>query len=659
MNDEIARKIGDALDSEQGLAGHPEIAKLLEDPENAEYARHLSRMRRWMASWPLEVPSSDAFEALASRIDAQIGQRFSGDFTRTPDFDDEEPSAGASPRPKAAAMPLGQAKRLEAKPLARAGAVVPRPSSPAAASPPSPSPTSAPSHARFPHPARLDARPAPKPLSEPTPAPAMAAPPTPVEPEERWAVDDTELVVVEAEETRPEHDAEPLSAGRPLDPTPASPIPAAAPRAETPLGSGEDAPLLIEPEAEDRVSLIPLDEPAPTRADASEAPIEERISLIPLDEPAPPKRPEPLLHAKPASPPMAKPKRPAEPERFSIPTITPAPSAPRLDWVGAPTEPVRPSAKERGSRWGVVMLGLAAIAALGIGLASYSRGFLTRASEPPAATPSAPASPSATASVTTTGSAATGRDEEPPAEAQETPSAAAASPALAEPASTPAPAPPEAMAPMPVASAEAELGDARRDEGSLPMASASDMVSRERGGLREAAPRARAVRTSPRSEALGGLDDADGSPTAGRVDIAAVAARGASAPAAAPAPSARSSASAPEEQLDHATRASGGGASAQAAVDAPRGPVRETLDRETVQAVMLGVEPAVRACAGDRHGTAQVDVVVQSSGRVSTATVTGTFQGSAEGSCIARAVRSARFPAFSGEPLRFRYPFGL
>jgi hypothetical protein len=74
---------------------------------------------------------------------------------------------------------------------------------------------------------------------------------------------------------------------------------------------------------------------------------------------------------------------------------------------------------------------------------------------------------------------------------------------------------------------------------------------------------------------------------------------------------------------------------------------------------MQGVEPAVRACAGERHGSVQVDVVVQGTGRVSSATVTGNFQGSPEGSCIARAVRSARFPAFTGEPLRFRYPFAL
>lgn len=91
----------------------------------------------------------------------------------------------------------------------------------------------------------------------------------------------------------------------------------------------------------------------------------------------------------------------------------------------------------------------------------------------------------------------------------------------------------------------------------------------------------------------------------------------------------------------------------------PSGPVRATLDRETVQAVMQGMEPAVRACAADRHGTAQIDVVVQASGRVSTATVTGAFQGTPEGSCMARALRSARFPPFTDAPLRFRYPFAL
>jgi hypothetical protein len=75
---------------------------------------------------------------------------------------------------------------------------------------------------------------------------------------------------------------------------------------------------------------------------------------------------------------------------------------------------------------------------------------------------------------------------------------------------------------------------------------------------------------------------------------------------------------------------------------------------------MQGVEPAIRACAGERRGTAQIDVVVHgASGRVVSATVTGSFQGSPEGSCMARAVRAARFPTFTGEPLRFRYPVGI
>ena len=93
--------------------------------------------------------------------------------------------------------------------------------------------------------------------------------------------------------------------------------------------------------------------------------------------------------------------------------------------------------------------------------------------------------------------------------------------------------------------------------------------------------------------------------------------------------------------------------------EAASAPVGETLDRATVQSVMASVEPAVRACVGERHGTAAVDVVVQGSGRVTSATVTGNFQGSPEGSCIARAVRGARFPAFTGEVLRFRYPFAI
>ena len=85
----------------------------------------------------------------------------------------------------------------------------------------------------------------------------------------------------------------------------------------------------------------------------------------------------------------------------------------------------------------------------------------------------------------------------------------------------------------------------------------------------------------------------------------------------------------------------------------------ETPERGAVQSAIQAVEGNVRACSPDQHGTATVRIVVASSGRVTTATVSGQFAGTPIGSCVARAVRGARFPAFSAERFEITYPFQL
>ncbi len=92
---------------------------------------------------------------------------------------------------------------------------------------------------------------------------------------------------------------------------------------------------------------------------------------------------------------------------------------------------------------------------------------------------------------------------------------------------------------------------------------------------------------------------------------------------------------------------------------APADGLPETPDRATIQAVLEAVGPAVQACGGDEHGTADVDVVIAASGRVTTATVHGPFAGTPIGSCIARAVRGARFPAFAQPHFQVTYPYHL
>jgi hypothetical protein len=78
--------------------------------------------------------------------------------------------------------------------------------------------------------------------------------------------------------------------------------------------------------------------------------------------------------------------------------------------------------------------------------------------------------------------------------------------------------------------------------------------------------------------------------------------------------------------------------------------------RAQVIAAMKRITPAVHACFGRRHGKAKVLLtVIGKTGRVTTARVTG--QRGAIGSCIARAVRRARLPAFTQRKLQIGYPF--
>jgi hypothetical protein len=84
-----------------------------------------------------------------------------------------------------------------------------------------------------------------------------------------------------------------------------------------------------------------------------------------------------------------------------------------------------------------------------------------------------------------------------------------------------------------------------------------------------------------------------------------------------------------------------------------------TPDRSTIQAVLSARTAAVTACANGAHGLADVDIVIASSGRITTATVNGPFAGTPVGSCIARAIRGATFPPFSQPRFEVTYPFHL
>jgi hypothetical protein len=81
--------------------------------------------------------------------------------------------------------------------------------------------------------------------------------------------------------------------------------------------------------------------------------------------------------------------------------------------------------------------------------------------------------------------------------------------------------------------------------------------------------------------------------------------------------------------------------------------------RDQVVSSLSAVSAELQRCVGDRHGVAEVTLTVRSAGFVSYAVVSGGYAGTSEGSCIARAVRAAKFPAFTDPMLRVTYPFQL
>jgi hypothetical protein len=90
------------------------------------------------------------------------------------------------------------------------------------------------------------------------------------------------------------------------------------------------------------------------------------------------------------------------------------------------------------------------------------------------------------------------------------------------------------------------------------------------------------------------------------------------------------------------------------AVDLPQYPTREQ-----VTAGFESVRAALAQCAAGRAGTADIKASIASNGRIVHALIGGDFSGSVEGSCMARAVREAQFPAFSEPRLKVSYPISL
>jgi predicted Zn finger-like uncharacterized protein len=110
----------------------------------------------------------------------------------------------------------------------------------------------------------------------------------------------------------------------------------------------------------------------------------------------------------------------------------------------------------------------------------------------------------------------------------------------------------------------------------------------------------------------------------------------------------------------------GGGAQKKKASPSPSpssgssssGGAKSSLSRTDVQRGMSAVAPAVKRCGQGQGGTITMAITIGTTGRVSNASATGAFAGTPIGSCAARAVRRAKFPA-SQQTLNVKYPFKL
>jgi hypothetical protein len=90
-----------------------------------------------------------------------------------------------------------------------------------------------------------------------------------------------------------------------------------------------------------------------------------------------------------------------------------------------------------------------------------------------------------------------------------------------------------------------------------------------------------------------------------------------------------------------------------AQVPAPAPAPAGDFDASAARAALAAAGSAASACKqpDDPGGGARVSVTFAPSGRVTIARVTGSYQGTPTGSCIARAFRTISVPAFGGEPV--------
>lgn len=703
----LERRISDALSSDDGLAGDPALGKILSSDRGAGlYARDLARINMWLASWPVPEPEDEAMEALATRIEQRLGENLPGAaslYVGNPDFDDDDamrdataglvtrspavavakPATPAAPeregippkkgtlvgmplvgRPGGPALPA--AKPAIAPPGAAAvpapavaGPAVPGPAKPLVAKP------EREATQRFGTVAKPDAIKPPS-LAKPEPvAPAPKLEPAKVEPAKAApiAAKVEPPKPIAAKVDPPKVEAPKLEPAK-LEPAKVA-APAAAAKRLDELDAPDEAPPSLKPPVAARAAedAAPPKPPAVTVARTTEdLPIvsgeielvssnsipPEPISIPPGADDAPP--PPPSIPKPPAAPVIASVSPPAAPtaKKKKKKSDPPPPSISMDDRISIPMPAALPANdlrsiapikaekdEKKGAGWWPV---LAAAAVVGLAVAggiSFMNG-------------NRDASPAATATVTGIAAPADRLPSAPPMAAPSTPMVvapaeaageiAAAEPAMMESEETTRFAgglamdsddraeAPATIAPMPAsAGSSGALGRrARAGSGAAARELSSDRLAESRAA---AAP-------GPSGGATGG--------DSGGVEGASPSPRGGSG-----AGGGRSA-------------GPGSGASPPAVAPArPRsgGPAPESPSRETVRDVLEGVRPQVEACFGESHGLAEVVVIVAGSGRVTTSTVSGRFAGTPVGSCIARAVRGARFPEFTNPRFEVHYQY--
>jgi hypothetical protein len=310
----------------------------------------------------------------------------------------------------------------------------------------------------------------------------------------------------------------------------------------------------------------------------------------------------------------------------------------RLDNPYAASSLVPPPARTSTSPWRVMAV---AVALLAVGGGAFVLGARSAASGAQVAPAPAP-----TAAV-----AAVAAPAEPVPVAAAAPAPVAAQVVEAQPQAEPAA---EAVAPVAPA-AEPEVAAvpvvAAPVANVEPKPAASTHHSAGGATAEPAAPAAEAVPASAAEAAEPAVASTAVAPTTAAVP--------ATAPAAAEAapgtePAVAEAAAAPAEAAAAPAEAAAAPAEATPAADLPEAPSREQIVEgfESVHADLL-------TCAAGNHGMLKVQATILGSGRVSQALIDGVFRGTPEGSCMARALRKAKFVQFAQPSLSIAYPFSL